>query len=191
MKTIVKISTVALLGLGLVGCSDNKSLVKDSTLSRYSDSLTVGKAFDTWKQCDDVEWEEFKTERDEELVEYTCVSSGDLVRKLSKIDFSDTISDKEFDEIKGSLDYSPFASMLPQNQKAEKYVYGKVEDIVYNVQFKISADGESYEKGYSGIVVNWEDGTKTTYDSSNFIASIYKNEEYNQVTPLAYNHSRK
>jgi hypothetical protein len=192
-KFLKKALVFPILGL-LSGCSDTGSvaLVKESTLDRYSKSITVGKAFDTWNQCDSVSWEGYKTERNEKIVQYICKGSGETVRKLSSVDFSNvmTLSDSDYEQLKEDTKYGLNHRSYEEVKAEEAYIYQKVDSIVYRVRFSIAVDGNSYKISYSGFDVNWKDGTQSTR-SVNIISHIYRNEYFKPLTAAMYRFDRK
>ena len=57
-----------------MGCGDDVhvNVVNDSKLAKYSDSKTIGDAFDDWKSCEDITWKSGNNEYDERIVQYGC-----------------------------------------------------------------------------------------------------------------------
>lgn len=74
MKT--KITLAALVFAMLSGCSSNADMVQNAYYGNYK-SITVGQAFNNWKSCKSVLWEEFVTENQAKIVSYTCDLNSD------------------------------------------------------------------------------------------------------------------
>lgn len=73
MISTKKYITMIAVALLFTGCNDI-STVKDGVLEDFSESLTVGKALETWnaQECLDTEWDSYSTDRGEKVVSFTC-----------------------------------------------------------------------------------------------------------------------
>lgn len=66
--TVALISSLTFLS----ACTNNTDGVKNGFLYDYSNSVTVGDAFDNYKYCSAPKWQEFETEQKEQIVRFTC-----------------------------------------------------------------------------------------------------------------------
>jgi putative protein kinase ArgK-like GTPase of G3E family len=63
------------LALLITGCGNNTDLVK-SGIMNFNKTITVGDAFDNWKDCEDSEWSSFETDNKIPVVQFTCRKKG-------------------------------------------------------------------------------------------------------------------
>jgi len=72
----LKLGVSAIIVLIFSACSDsNVNGVKNGVMKNFSQSLTVGKAIDSWsktQKCDTTKWEAFESERGEKIVSFKC-----------------------------------------------------------------------------------------------------------------------
>ncbi|MFK5882302.1 MAG: hypothetical protein QM482_08795 [Sulfurospirillum sp.] len=59
------------VSLFVAGCGNNTDLVKDGIMN-FNKTITVGEAFDNWKDCKNREWESFETDNGTPVVQFTC-----------------------------------------------------------------------------------------------------------------------
>ena len=61
--------------LMITGCDNNVDLVKDGIMN-FNKTITVGDAFDNWKDCENSEWKSFKTDNNIPVVQFKCEKKG-------------------------------------------------------------------------------------------------------------------
>lgn len=85
---VVAVIVVAVV-LSLIFSKDYVAMVKDSTLDDYSKTVTVGEAFDEF--FSDPEWETFKSEDGDRIVEFNgeCEYYGEKVNCCVQFEISD------------------------------------------------------------------------------------------------------
>ncbi|RUO22998.1 hypothetical protein CWE09_13790 [Aliidiomarina minuta] len=66
-----KVLLIAAVFLTLVGCGSDTDFVKNGTMN-FNSTITVGKALDSWKSCEESGWEEFKTDNGVRVVQFSC-----------------------------------------------------------------------------------------------------------------------
>jgi len=71
------------------GCSEDVETLSNTdkvknTVMNFDKSITVGQAFDNWNKCKNKKWEEFTTDNQKQIVEFTCkVNSFDCIVQWS------------------------------------------------------------------------------------------------------------
>lgn len=100
ISALKKHTVIISLTILFSGCRETDT-VKNGILHDFSNSLTVGKALETWsaQECTDTEWNSFTTNRDEKIVSFTCK----LDVKSIKTNFDNLVTDEE--SAKAEADY--------------------------------------------------------------------------------------
>lgn len=147
--SIAKMIIVGIVVLLVSGCfgGGNVELVKNGVFDDYK-SMTVGKAMDNWKECDEKEWTEFESENGTNIVEFTCINT-----EMSNIA-----------DIKNA--YS--------NNK-DKLSSVDIISMTTSIQFTINVD-DTFELSYAGSTYTWNDGKK--YEANigdKILESVYNN----------------
>lgn len=71
MKKLLLASILSVTIFGLSGCSSDIDRVKDSVLD-FNSAMTLGDALDNYKYCQDSEWTSYTTEKNEDIVKFSC-----------------------------------------------------------------------------------------------------------------------
>ena len=126
----LKIIVLSFMILSITGCSNsNVNFVKNGVFNDYQ-STTVGQAFDNWKMCDSVTWEEFESDNGSQHVEFNCFAGNSLQSYLTS---------KAFFFVDGNTQYS-------DDKKEGKIIR---QGINFTTQFQINLD-DSFEINYMG-----------------------------------------
>ena len=105
MKAIKMLVVGLFLAIFMVGCSDDIDLVKNGVIN-FNKTITVGEAFDNWKDCKNSKWDSFETDNHIRVVEFTCdkknvkeyfskVKSFLSKKEQKKADYLDVVSNKQ------------------------------------------------------------------------------------------------
>lgn len=148
MIKLVKGLSILAFGF-LVGCGD-KGIVESGVMSSHK-SITVGDAFNNWDSCEKTKWEEFKTDSNMRVVEFSCM---------------DIIKPAVMEELTEKF----ITDQTPQNRKLGiayfKYVF----------QWIVNQD-ESFDIDNVELVILWRDGKKyrSQLDANEQVALVYQN----------------
>lgn len=171
LKKIVLSSSVLVLS---AYAADNISTVKNS-IANYDKSITIGQAFDKWKQCDSTKWENFATDNGKKVVQYTCQmdSYGKKLQKQAILELEERIaSDKKY------LKTSTFKELEERRIKALEEKIPKIKTKLFTkvlVQWIINVDN-TIDFAYSGVVIQ-DNGSinNMSYDTYKLLANVYQN----------------
>lgn len=137
LTLFIAVPLLMAFGFGNSSKSDDDyiNFVKDNVF-KFDKSLTIGQALDNYKYLKNKKWKFFKSDQGRKIVEF----SGDIV--ISAYDKKNTshvraISSKKINDVKN-----------------------KISSFIYRVQFKLHANDESFDLGYSGYDLNYRDGEK-------------------------------
>jgi len=151
MQTIKLFITGLFLSLLVTGCADNTDLVKDGIMN-FNKTITVGDAFDNWKDCENSEWSSFETDNKTPVVQFTCEKKG-ANEYMSKV--KSFLSKKEQDK----------ASYL--DIKSNKQIF----------QWTINKD-DTFQIDNVQVETVWSDGKKFSDSQKPMkqLQSVYNNE---------------
>lgn len=151
MKRFIFGILTAMLMLGLSGCSDNTSLVKNGIMN-FNKTITVGQAFDNWNDCENSEWSSFETDNKTPVVQFSCEKKG-VNEYMSKV--------------------KSFLSKKEQNKAS----YIDIKSITQIFQWTINKD-DTFQIDNVQVETVWSDGKRFS-DSQKFmeqLKSVYNNE---------------
>lgn len=171
LKKIILSSSIFIIS---AYAADNISTVKNSIVN-YDKSITIGQAFDKWKQCDSTKWENLVSDNGKKIVEYTCQmdSYGKSLQKQAILELEERIaSDKKY------LKTSTFREVEEKRIKALEDKIPKIKTKLFKkvlVQWVINVDN-TVDFAYSGVVVQ-DNGTMKdmSYDTYKLLADVYQN----------------
>ena len=137
----------------LSGCSSpsDTNLVKTGVLE-FNKTLTVGEAFDRWKECKQKEWKEFSSDNGQRVVQFTCYSNN-ATEFLAKVSTSESVSDEL------------------------NKVHLKFKGLATAYQWTINKDN-SFQLAHVESKWSWADGKiiETPGDIESSLRSVYANE---------------
>jgi len=139
------------LALMITGCGNNADLVKDGIMN-FNKTITVGDAFDNWKDCENSEWESFETDNNTPVVQFTC-------RK------------------KGANEYMTKVKSFLSKKEQEKASYLDINSNTQIFQWTINKD-DTFQIDNVQVETVWSDGKKfsDSQKSMEQLQSVYNNE---------------
>lgn len=149
MRSCIKKISILFLGL-LIGCNDTSQV--QNGIMTSNPSITVGDAFNNWDACEKTKWDEFTTDNNMRIVEFSCMD-------IIKAQVMDELADK-------------YVGMENERREGElKIAYYK-----YVFQWVINVDG-SFEIDNVQQVIVWRDGKKfeDTLDADEQVNLVYQN----------------
>lgn len=165
MKNILISLKIIFLSLLLVGCEgmqSSTSLVKNGTMN-FNKTITIGQAFDNWKDCIDRKWDNFETDNGVKVVEFICNSKSalDNLPEMKKFIIS------RFNQSKNDPDLE---------KKIEQ-----LANLLITIQFTLNQD-DTFQLDYFGLT--WIDKEKREIGNTSgtsgkeevLLDLIYKNE---------------
>lgn len=137
--------------LGLSGCSDNTDLVKNGVMN-FNKTITVGEAFDNWKDCKHSEWSSFETDNKIPVVQFTCVK-------------------------KGTREYMTKVKSFLSKKEQEKAFFLDIKSNIQEFQWTINKDN-TFQINNVQVKTEWSDGKKfsDSQKSMEQLKSVYNNE---------------
>lgn len=168
MKNILISLKVIFLSLLLVGCEgmqSSTSLVKNGTMN-FNKTITIGQAFDNWKDCIDRKWNNFETDNGVKVVEFTCnvQSALDNLPEMKKF-------------------FITYINQVKSDPDLEKKVNNieQLANLLITIQFTLNQD-DTFQLDYFGLT--WIDKEKreigktsgTNGKENVLLDLIYKNE---------------
>lgn len=175
-RSIRFFTLAAVASLILVGCGvSNVESIRGGFLSGY-DSMTVGDAFDGWSGCSDTSWQEFETERNEQVVQYSCAIPNFEAAQTQLYDVvsAKVAEDKEGFEKQANDQLAARAfgeqmagdsALMERIQGGERFVSNKYLELLafqemnYAVQFTLSKRDDSFDVSWWGLEFVYADGT--------------------------------
>ena len=140
----------AFLVAALQGCgsASDTELVKNGVM-QFNKTLTVGEAFDRWSECQQKNWEEFKSDNGQRVVQFTC-SARNVAAFMNK------------------------AKSMLQNES--KYDHFNLTEVLSTFQWTINKD-DSFQLQHVGTTWRWADGKSKAVDGdAEMLKSVYSNE---------------
>lgn len=135
--------------------------VRNGVMPGYSNSVTLGNALEYWakqQNCDYTYWEDYKTEREEQIVNFRCIFNEYKFKALEDTDV--------YKSYKKSIERYP--SDINELKKWEEYYTTISKEFLqfeYLFQFLVSLDGKTFNEGFKGLIYHFEDGK--TYEQAN------------------------
>ena len=151
MKRLIFGILTLMLVLGLNGCGNNADLVKNGIMN-FNKTITVGEAFDNWKDCKSHKWKSFETDNKTSVVEFRC-------------------------ERKNTKEYMNKVKNLLSNNKKEETLHLDIESNIQIFQWTINKDN-TFQINNVQVETVWSDGKKFS-DSQQPIEqlkAVYNNE---------------
>lgn len=152
---------VAIGLLFLTGCFKSNPIdtVKNGFL-KSDKSITIGQAFDAWKECDNKQWSTETMENGRTLVDFSC-NLNDVRTKLQFMLKNGDITEEHFS-------------------------YLQFQNVLFDVKWVINADKETFNLDDAYVTYVWNKNLqeKVILDENNFI-DIYKNKPFSIHDNLA------
>lgn len=127
----------------VAGCDGgNIGVVKDGLMS-MNKTLTVGEAFDKWRECEKKEWSEFKTDNGVNVVQFEC----------------------------DSITLGPFIFAV-KDLSGDQGPYLDIVKSTFVVQWTTNKDGSSFQLEYVGDNILWADGKLAKQPVKNQISTV-------------------
>ena len=156
--------------------------IKSGVMPRYSRSVTVGNALEYWakqQNCDDSYWEEYKSERGEQVVSFSCIFSR------WAYDFKALEDTSNYKYYKKEIERYP--KDMDKLKKWEEYYTAVTEEFIefeYRFEFLISLDGKSFDEGFTGAVWHFIDD-KTYEKGNNYLLKIAYRGNKEEANPIS------
>lgn len=150
MKNLKLLIVGLFLSLMISGCSDNTDLVKNGIMN-FNKTITVGDAFDNWKDCKNSEWSSFETDNKTPVVQFTC-------------------------EKKGSSQYMAKVKSLLSKKEQKKASYLDIKSNTQIFQWTINKD-DTFQIDNVQVETIWSDGKKFSDSQKPMeqLQSVYNN----------------
>lgn len=152
------LAAATLVIAALQGCwsPSDTELVKNGTM-QFNKTLSVGEAFDRWGECQHKNWQEFKSDNGQRVVQFTC-SSRDVTAFMNK------------------------AKSILTNES--KYNHFDLTEVLSQFQWTINKD-DSFQLHHVAVTWKWADGKSREVDSTaNMLDTVYRNESTFNMSAL-------
>jgi len=162
--------------LFLVGCEmSTVESVRGGFLSGY-DTMTVGDAFDGWSGCIDTSWQAGETDRNEQVVQYSCAIPNFEAAQTQLYDavaaavaedkegFEKQVNDMLAAQAMGAQ-IGGDTTLMERLQNGDRYVSNKYLELLafqgmnYIVEFTLSKRDDSFDVTFWGLEFVYADGT--------------------------------
>ncbi|MDF3124667.1 hypothetical protein [Rheinheimera sp. 1928-s] len=153
-QTMVLMASILITGCGQLTSAGSISIVKDGYYE-MNQSISIGKAFDTWSFCQSTEWSNHKTERGENLVVFYCNVDPKLL-------------------VKSVHDHTAVSNPLKGDES-----HIQLKTVQLEVSWLVNHD-DTFSNGGRYFHYEWKDGTKFTakYPVLDFLLNDVYSDKY-------------
>lgn len=151
---MIKTIFITIIMIFFTGCfnQDPIKIVRNGTMT-IDESLTIGQAFDNWKECENNQWKSIIEDNGRNIVEFNC-NLKNIKSEIKTLFESDKITKLKF-------------SLLD------------LANVKFEIKWAINTDKKGFKVDDIKIIYLWTDGLEKTYNINPlFLENIYKNKPF-------------